>query len=203
MIQAPAPALILASQSAARQSLLRAAGLRFEAMPAAVDEDALKASAQAEQLRAEDAAVMLADAKAARIARRHPDALVIGADPLLLCEGQWFDKPADAAAVAGHLRALSGRTHHLVNGVVAHRHGQRVWQHAGRCALTMRPLSEEFIAAYVAAEGEAARHSVGGYRLEGPGMHLFTRIEGEHSAILGLPMLPLLAFLRHHAVLAD
>ncbi len=203
MIQADAPRLILASQSSARQALLRAAALQFEAMPAAVDEDALKASARAEDARPEDAAVMLADAKAARIARRHPDALVIGADQLLVCDGAWFDKPVDAVAVADHLRALAGRTHLLVNGVVAHRHGQRVWQFAGRCALTMRPLSEKFIAAYVAAEGEAARHSVGGYRLEGPGVHLFTRIEGEHSAILGLPMLPLLAFLRQHGVLAD
>ncbi|MDW8314409.1 MAG: Maf family protein [Rhodovarius sp.] len=201
MLQAPDPPLVLASASAARLGLLRAAGLVVTAEAAAIDEDALKHSARAEGLPPEEAALMLAEAKAARISRRRPEALVIAADQILVCEGRWFDKPADAAAVADHLRALSGRAHRLVNGVVVHRWGRRIWQHGDAPRLVMRPLSEAFIAAYVAAEGEAARHSVGGYRLEGPGIQLFERIEGEHSAILGLPMLPLLAFLRQHGVL--
>ncbi len=203
MLQADLPELVLASASAARAALLRAAGLRFTALPAAVDEDALKAAAQAEAMRPQDAAIMLADAKGARVARTRPEALVISADQLLVCEGRWFDKPVDAAAVAGHLRALSGRTHRLVNGVVAHRFGQRVWQHTDAPELTMRALSEDAIAAYVAEEGEAARHSVGGYRVEGPGLRLFSAVRGEPGSIMGLPMLALLGFLRQHGVLRD
>lgn len=200
-IQAAAPALILATASTARRAVLAAAGLRFTAQAAAVDEAAIKESAQAEGIPVEDAAMLLAEAKAQRIARRHPEALVIGADQMLVCEGRWFDKPVGMDGAREHLRALRGRTHELVSAMVCWRGGARIWQHLARPRLTMRDFSDDYLEAYLAAEGEAVLTSVGAYRLEGLGVQLFDRIEGEHSAILGLPLLPLLGFLRQHGVL--
>ena len=201
MIQREAPALILATASAARRAVLAAAGLRFTAEAAAVDEAAIKESARAEGIPPGEAAMLLAEAKAQRIARRHPEALVIGADQLLVCDGRWFDKPPDMAAARAQLLALRGRPHELMTAMVCWRGGQRVWQHLARPRLTMRDFSEEFLDAYLAAEGEAVLGSVGAYRLEGIGVQLFDAVEGEHSAILGLPLLPLLGFLRQHGVL--
>ena len=145
--------------------------------------------------------MLLAEAKAARIARRHPGALVIGADQMLVCEGRWFDKPPDMATARAQLLALRGRPHELMTAMVCWRGGQRIWQHLARPRLVMREFSEAFLDAYLAAEGEAVLGSVGAYRLEGPGIQLFASVEGEHSAILGLPLLPLLGFLRQHGVL--
>jgi septum formation protein len=203
MRQASDPPLILASGSATRAGLLRAAGLDFTVMTPGVDEAAIKDAAQAEGIPPADAALLLAEAKAERISRRNPDALVIGADQLLVCEGAWFDKPADAEAARDQIARLAGRRHELVTAVLCHRGGARVWQHVAVPRLTMRALRPEVIAGYVAAEGEAVTTSVGAYRVEGLGLRLFSRIEGEHSEILGLPMLPLLAFLRQHGVLLD
>ena len=200
MIQADEPRLVLASGSASRRALMQAAGLRFEVVAAAVDEAALKEAAQAEGLQAGDAAVLLADAKARAVNRRHPDALVIGSDQLLVCGGRWFDKPRDMAEAATHLRAFSDCQHQLINGTVAWRNGQRIWQNVAVATLTVRPLSDPFITAYLNAEGEALLTTVGAYRMEGLGIHLFTGAQGEHGTILGLPMLPLLAFLRQHGV---
>jgi septum formation protein len=203
MMMAPgAPPLVLASSSATRAALLRAAGLPFEARPAAVDEAALKESAQAEHMPCTEAATMLADAKARRVARRllaeQPEALVIGADSLVVCDNHWFDKPEGMAGARAQLQALRGKTHELISSVVCWRHGARIWHHTAVCRLSMRDFSDEFLEAYLASEGEVITHSVGAYRLEGMGMHLFRKVEGEHSAILGLPMLPLLDFLRQH-----
>jgi septum formation protein len=200
MLQAEQPRLVLASGSSARAGVLRAAGLRFEARPARVDEAAVKEACRAEGLDASDAALTLAELKAARI--RDPDALVIGADQLLVCEGAWFDKPADLDGARGHLLALRGRAHTLVTAIVCQREGRTVWHHVAAPALTMRRFSDGFLDAYLTAEGEALLSCVGAYRLEGAGIHLFDRVEGEHSAILGMPMLPLLGFLRQHGVLA-
>ena len=201
MMQADTPCLILASASSARRAVLSAAGLAFTAEAAAVDEAAIKEAAQAEGIPPADAALMLADAKAERIARRHPEALVIGCDQLLVCEGQWFDKPADVAAARGQLQHLRGRAHELVTAVVCHRHGGRVWQHVEVPRLVMRAFSDAFLDAYLAAEAAYVTQSVGAYRLEGPGIQLFERVQGDHAAILGLPLLPLLGFLRQHGVL--
>ena len=201
MIQQEAPRLVLASSSASRAALLAAAGLRFEAMPARVDEAAIKEAARAEAIPPADAAILLAEAKAERIARRAPEALVLGSDQLLVCEGEWFDKPADRDAARRQLAWLRGKRHELVNGTVAWRGGQRVWQDVTVARMTMRSFSDAFLEAYLEAEGEAVMQSVGGYRIEGLGVHLFARIEGEHSAILGLPLLPLLGFLRQNGVL--
>lgn len=200
-LQAETPRLVLASASAARRAVLAAAGLRFEVRTAAVDEDAIKASARAEGIPAADAALLLAEAKARRVAAKEPEALVIGADQMLVCEGRWFDKPADLDAARAQLRTLRGRTHELVTAVVCWRHGGRVWQHVSVPRLTMRDFSDAFLEAYLAREGEAVTGSVGAYRLEGLGVQLFARVAGEHSSILGLPLLPLLEFLRGHGVL--
>ena len=199
-LQADTPTLVLASESTARAGLLHAAGLRFEARPARIDEAAVKQACRAEGIEAADAAIMLAELKAQRI--RDPDALVIGADQLLVCDGTWFDKPADAGAARAQLLALRGRAHMLVTAMVLMRGGRMVWQHVATPRLTMRPFGDAFLADYLAAEGDALLSCVGAYRLEGLGLHLFDRVEGEHSAILGLPMLPLLGFLRQHGVLA-
>ena len=200
MLQADGPPLVLASESTTRAALLHAAGLRFEARPARIDEAAVKQACRAEGIEAADAALTLAELKAQRI--RDPDALVIGADQLLVCDGACFDTPADVEAARTHLLALRGRVHTLVTAMVLMRGGRMVWQHVATPRLTMRPFGEAFLANYLATEGEAILSCVGAYRLEGLGLHLFDRVEGEHSAILGLPMLPLLGFLRQHGVLA-
>lgn len=193
--------LILASQSRFRAGLLAAAGVAVETMAAHVDEAEAKQAARAEGASAEETALLLASLKAERIARRHPDALVIGADQMLVCEGAWFDKPPDMAAARAQLLALRGRAHMLVTAVLCQRGGQRLWQHVARPKLVMRPFSEAFLEQYLALEGEVLTTTVGAYRIEGPGLQLFDRIEGEHSEIVGLPMLPLLGFLRQHGVL--
>lgn len=199
MIQAADPPLVLASQSETRAALLRGAGVRFEARPARVDEEEVKHSARADGASAEDVALLLAELKAARV--REPDALVIGADQLLVCEGRWFSKPRDGVEAREQLLRLRGRAHTLVTAVTCFRAGQPVWHHVARPTLRVRAFGEAFLDAYLAAEGEAALSSVGAYRLEGLGVHLFDRVEGEHAAILGLPLLPLLGFLRQHGVL--
>ena len=193
--------LILASQSASRRALLEAAGLEAQALPAAVDEAAIKASARAEGMTPADAALLLADAKAARIARRHPEAVVIGADQLLVCEGEWFDKPADVQAARRQLLRLRGRSHELVTAVVGWRKGARAWHHVATPRLSMRDFSDAFLDDYLAREAAFVTRSVGAYRLEGPGIQLMRDIRGEHTAILGLPMLPLLAWLRETGAL--
>jgi septum formation protein len=188
--------LILASQSLSRRALLEGAGLEFETMPAAVDESAIKESARAEGVSAADTAILLADAKAARIARRYSEATIIGADQLLVCEGEWFDKPEDLAAARSHLHKLRNRAHELVTAVVVWRNGQRAWHHLATPRLAMRDFSEAFLDEYLAREGGFVTQSVGAYRLEGMGIQLMRDIRGEHTAILGLPLLPLLAYLR-------
>jgi septum formation protein len=201
VLQTPEPPLILASASTARRAVLEAAGLRFEAIAAAVDEAAIKESARAEGYPAADAAMMLAEAKARRIAARRPEALVIGSDQMLVLEDRWFDKPESIEDARRHLEALRGKTHQLVTAVLCWRGGQRIWQHVATPRLTMRPVSDEFLDAYLALEGDQVTTTVGAYRLEGPGIHLFDKVEGEHAAILGLPLLPLLGFLRQHGAL--
>lgn len=197
---ADAPALVLASASRSRAALLTNAGLGFTQDAARVDEAAVKAALQAEGAPADRAAETLAELKAQRVSARHPGALVIGADQMLECDGRWFDKAADRAEAAANLRALSGKPHRLISAVCLLRDGVRLWHHVAEARLTMRPLSDDFIAAYLDAVGEAALDSVGAYQLEGLGAQLFSRVEGDHFTILGLPLLPLLDFLRNHRV---
>ena len=199
LAQSATPRLTLASGSQARLAVLRAAGIAVAVQPSMVDEDAAKADARHRRLAPGAAALMLAELKAREV--RDQDALVIGGDQILVCDEHWFDKPADLTAAAAHLRRLRGRTHVLHTALVVLRRGQIVWQHVATPRLHMRQFSDAFIAAYVAAEGEHLLSSVGAYRLEALGIQLFDVIEGEHAAILGLPLLALLDFLRHQNVL--
>jgi septum formation protein len=196
-------ALVLASQSAVRRKLLENAGLAVEALPARVDEDEIKLAMREAGAPVEDAAVKLAEAKARRIGEKIPDAIVLGCDQMLECDGVWFDKPSDRAHAAAHLRALAGKTHRLVSAVVAHRNMARIWHHVDSARLSMRPLTDAFIATYLDRAGEAALGSVGAYQLEGLGAQLFTRVEGDYFTVLGLPLLPLLGFLRANGAVAE
>ena len=196
---APTP-LILASGSAIRATVLRNAGLTFEVMPPAVDEDEVKRALQAERASAEACATALAELKAQRVSAKRPDALVIGADQMLECDGAWFDKPSDRAGAAAHLRALRGKTHALVGAVVLAQGGRILWRHVERARLTMRAFDDAFIQTYLDAVGDPVLQSVGAYQLEGLGVHLFSHIDGDHYMILGLPLLPLLDILRQHKV---
>ncbi len=194
--------LLLASGSGTRLALLGHAGLAVEAIPAHVDEAAIKQAARAEGVDADETALLLAGLKAERVARREPDALVIGADQILVCEDRWFDKPESVDAAREHLRALRGRTHVLVTAVLCQRGAVRVWHHVEKPRLVMREVSDAFLDNYLAAEGDAVTASVGAYRLEGLGAQLFDGIDGDYFAVLGLPLLPLLGFLRQHGALA-
>ena len=195
-----APPVVLASASASRRALLENAGVVATVDAAPVDEQEVKASLRAAGATAADVAEALAELKAQRVSARHEGALVIGADQVLECEGEWFDKPRDLDHAAAHLQALSGRTHRLVACVCVVRDGRRLWHHVDSAELTMRPLSERFVADYLAAVGEDALASVGGYRLEGLGAQLFSRVAGDYFTVLGLPLLPLLDFLRNQRV---
>ena len=187
----------------ARAAVLRAAGVEFSVEPASVDEAAIKREYRAAGGDAQACATALAEAKARVIAARHPEALVLGADQLLVADGEWFDKPIDLDDAAAQLRRLCGRDHVLVTAVCVFRGEERLWQGIAAPKLTMRRLGEAFLAGYIAAEGNAVLSSVGAYRIEGRGAQLFTRIEGDHFTILGLPLIELLQFLREHGVLAE
>jgi len=199
---APSAAIVLASASAARAALLRAAGVAAIAEPATVDEAEIRVSLRAAGADAAAAATTLAELKAQKVSSRHPGGLVIGADQILDCGGRWFDKPESLARARDDLLALRGRSHDLHSAVVAVCDGARLWHQSERATLTMRPFSDAFLDAYLNAAGPAALVSVGAYQLEGVGAQLFSRIQGDYFAILGLPLLPLLEFLRARGALA-
>jgi septum formation protein len=201
MLQRPNPPLILASASASRRALLTASGLKFEIWPADIDEAAVKQNARAQGASAEQTALRLAHLKAAAVSGKAPDATVIGADQILIRDGAWFDKPPNAAAAVAQLRALRGRTHSLATAVVCHRGAALQWETVVSPRLTMRNFSDAFLDDYLALEGDAVMTTVGAYRLEGRGVHLFSAVEGDQSAVLGLPLLPLLSFLRDDGIL--
>lgn len=190
--------LILASASAARAAMLRQAGLDFTIVPARVDEAEIKRGLQAEGASVREAAEALAELKALRGTPAGDDSFVIGADQMLACDGRWYDKPADLAEARAQLLALRGKTHELVSAVVLMRNGSAIWRHAETARLTMRDFSDGFLDAYLAQAGDAVLQSVGCYQLEGLGVQLFSRIQGDFFTILGLPLLPLLDMLRNH-----
>jgi septum formation protein len=195
----PAPSLILASASAPRRQLLVNAGLAFEVEPSGVDEEEVTRSLGS-RAAPQELASTLAEMKAVKVSGRHPDAMVIGADSTLACNGRLFDKPPTMDAARKQLLALRGQTHELFSSVVVARGGQRLWHWSERARLTMRPFDDAFIDTYLARAGEGVLASVGAYQLEGLGAHLFTRVDGDYFTILGLPLLPLLSFLAGHGI---
>jgi septum formation protein len=198
--EGPARALILASASATRAELLRRAGLVFEVEVSPVDEAEMKRSLRTERAPARDAALTLARLKAERVSARHPAAFVVGADQLLVCEGEWFDKPPDMRAARAQLLSLRGREHELVTAVCVACDGAPIWHHLEAPRLAMRAFSDAFLEAYLERLGPTVCEVVGAYRLEDIGAQLFERVEGDWFAILGLPVMPLLAFLREHGL---
>ncbi len=195
--------VVLASRSAARARLLAAAGVDAEILPADIDEAALREALAAAQVATEDAAVALAEMKARRVAPSIPgEAIVLGCDQLLDSDGEWLDKPADRAAAARQLRRLRGKTHVLATAVVAFRGGARVWHHVATPRLRLRAFSDAFLDAYLERAGPEVLGSVGAYQLEGLGAQLLASVEGDHFAVQGLPLLPVLGFLREQGVLA-
>lgn len=195
------PAIVLASASASRVALLRAAGVPFTSQPASIDEAAIKDSMRAAGATAAAVAESLAELKAKRISSRTPDDLVIGADQMLNQGADWFDKPEDRAGARRQLQALRGKTHILTSAVVVVEGGAAIWRHVASARLAMRNLSDGFIEDYLDGAGATVIHSVGAYQLEGMGAQLFDRIDGDYFCILGLPLLPLLGFLRQRQVI--
>jgi septum formation protein len=193
--------LILASQSRARQMLLANAGLKFEAIPADIDERAVQETSGLST--PSEIAALLAREKALVVSRARPGSIVIGADQTLALEERLFTKPADRAQALAQLGALAGRSHELHSAVAVARDGKILFETVAVARLTMRRLSEAEITVYLDEAGETVvTSSVGAYQLEGLGVHLFERIEGDHFTILGLPLLPLLDFLRSQHLLA-
>lgn len=188
--------IVLASGSATRKSMLRAAGVPITVDAADIDEGEIKRAVQRQGGTATEAVGVLAEAKARYGAVRHPDALVIGADQLLVCDGRWFDKPVNVAEARDHLCWLRGRTHELVTGSVVVCGDAMMWQATTTARLTMRSFSDAFLDIYLSQQGDVVTTTVGAYQIEGAGIALFERVEGDHFDILGLPLLPLLAFLR-------
>jgi septum formation protein len=192
--------LLLASKSTARRAMLDAAGVTYEAVEAELDEPAAKGGLEAAGFDPRGIAEELAQLKALSVEAGAGD-LVIGADQTLeLDDGTMLSKPQSRADAFAQLRTMSGRTHLLHSAAVAVEDGEAVWWHSEAVAMTMRPLSDAFLEAYLDDEYEQIRWSVGGYRIEGPGVQLFERIEGSHFAILGLPLLPLLGYLRERGL---
>ncbi len=192
--------LILASQSRARQTLLGEAGIEFEAIPANIDERAVQQSAAL--VRPGEIAAFLAREKALAISLSETGRYVVGADQTLAVGEALFTKPAGRIEAAEQLRALAGRVHELHSAVAVARDDKILFENVSVARMTMRPLSEAQITTYLDEAGERVTSSVGAYQLEGLGVHLFERIEGDHFTVLGLPLLPLLAFFRSRKLLA-
>jgi septum formation protein len=192
--------LVLASKSAARRGLLEAAGVPVEIKPAAIDERAVESRAAVTG--ADAVAALLAREKAKSVAAEHPDRIVVGADQTLALGERRFSKAADRLAAREQILALRGRIHTLYSAVAVVRAGEVAFEHVAAAHLTMRAFSHAFLESYLDTVGAVALASVGGYQLEGAGIQLFERVEGDHSTVLGLPLLPLLAFLRQAGLLA-
>lgn len=197
--------IVLASASRARASMLEAAGVAVDCMPAAIDEHAIREALLAESVDAVEGATILAEMKGKAVLQRLAEggAIVLACDQLLVTEdGRWLDKPGGVDHARAQLLDLSGHVHSLVSSVVGFRGGERIWHHVDEARLWMRPLSEAFIDGYLNDAGDSVLQSVGCYHLEGRGAQLMTRIEGDFFTILGMPLLPVLQFLRDQGILA-
>ena len=193
--------LVLASASPSRRAMLEAAGLDCVIDPPAVDEDSIKQAMRADGAGPADVAEALAEMKAKQVSRRHPNAMVVGADQMLECGAVWFDKPVDRDHARGHLQALRGKSHRLIASVVVVQNEARQWHFNGSVTLTMRPFSDGFLDDYLDRAGDRVLTSVGAYQLEGIGAQLFNKVDGDYFTVLGLPLLPLLDYLRTRGVL--
>jgi septum formation protein len=197
--------LVLASGSPWRARLLRQAGVAFEVLTQPVDEEGVREALHAERVSSEEAAVALAELKAQRVAAMLPgdDVIVLGCDQILDLDGAWLGKPQGLGEARDHLLRLRGRLHRLATAIVAFRGGSRVWHHVAAPRLWVRPFSDAFVDDYLAQVGEVATQTVGAYAYEGRGAQLMARVEGDYFTILGLPLLPLLQFLRDQGALPD
>lgn len=195
------PPILLASTSATRAMLLRNAGLSVDTAAANIDEPALRLALDAEGLTPRDQADALAEAKARKISRKRPDAMVIGCDQNLAFRDEVLAKPSSPAVAREQLMQLRGQTHVLHSAVVIYENDQPVWRHIGTARLTMRAFSDDYLGAYLARQGTDIRTSVGCYKLEGEGVRLFSRIDGDYFTILGLPLLELLGYLTTRGVI--
>jgi septum formation protein len=198
----PARRLILASASEIRRQLLANAGLNVEAVPARIDEDAIRAALDSEGASPRDIADTLAEMKARKLAERNPDAMVIGCDQVLEFQRKAWGKPDTPAIARDQLRALRGQTHRLLSAVVVYDGGKPVWRHVGEVRLTMHAFSDAYLDEYLARNWDSIRQSVGGYKLEEEGVRLFSAIEGDYFTVLGLPVLPLLSYLGQRGAIA-
>jgi len=188
--------IVLSSTSATRRKLLSQAGLYFKTAKPPVDETVIKAALKQAGANAAQVADNLAESKANSVGAIIPGAYVIGADQMLECDGDWFDKPGDRDGARRHLQSLRGKTHLLITAAVISFEGHIVWRHSDTAKMTMRDFSDAFLDQYLDKAGDGVSHSVGAYQLEGAGAQLFERIEGDFFSILGLPLIPLLGALR-------
>lgn len=195
------PSLILASKSPFRAQLLNNAGLTFGTENADIDERAVEAPLYRSGATPEDVAMVLAEAKALAVSEKHPDAIIIGCDQTLSLGDEIFHKPADLEEAGKNLLKLSGKTHQLNSGIVLVKNGETIWRHVAIAYMTMRPLQPGFIGRYLGRIGDKALSSVGAYQVEGEGIQLFEKIEGDYFTIIGLPLLPLLQKLREESLI--
>lgn len=195
------PQLVLASKSISRRQILENAGVPFDWIDANIDEDEIKQQGLGDHLSPDDIALKLAHAKAERIFDENPDALVLGCDQILVCDGDIYDKPIDTNQAREHLIRFRGRTHHLISAMTLLKSDAESWRFCDHATLTVRDISDPFLDEYLKSEGDSILSSVGAYRLEGRGIQLFDDIVGNYFTILGLPLLPLLSELRRRGVL--
>ncbi len=195
--------LILASTSPTRLAMLRAAGLDPTPIAPRVDEAAIRDALVAEGAHPRDIADALAEMKARKVADKHPDALVLGCDQVLALDRKTFAKPETPDDAHAQLRQLRGKTHHLLSAITAYENAKPVWRHVAEARLTMHPISDAYLDDYVARNWDSIRHSVGCYKIEEEGIRLFSAITGDHFTILGLPLLPLLAWARNRGMIAS
>lgn len=194
--------IILASGSGIRAQMLRQAGVPFSVEIPRVDEESILVSLVSEGANPTDIADTLAEYKARRISNRFPERVVIAADQVLACNGEIYSKPKSLEDARAHLTALRGHGHQLLSAVVVYEGSKPIWRHVGRAQLVMREFSDAFLQDYLDEAGEDILHCVGCYQLEKSGVNLFSRVQGDYFTILGLPLLPLLSFLRDRGVLS-
>lgn len=193
--------IILASGSEIRRQLLSQAAIPHDVFPARIDEDMAKAALQAEGASPRDIADTLAELKARKVSEKHPGAMVLGCDQVLSFNSQIMSKPASKGELRSQMCNLRGQTHELLSAVVIYEDAKPVWRDIGRVSLTMRPISDAYLDAYIERNWDSVRHCVGGYKLEEEGVRLFTQIKGDYFTVLGLPLLGLIAYLTQRGVL--